>query len=93
MITPDPAEPPPKERKIPKSLFGKYLELAKFRLASLVIVTTVGGYFMAPDPIDWGVMTAAAVGTTLAIASANSINQYIEVRVVVDQRHFIETTC
>jgi len=80
LVIPDPAEPPPKQRKIPKSLFGKYLELSKFRLSSLVVVTTVGGYFMAPDPIDWGVMTIATIGTTLAIASANSINQYIEVR-------------
>lgn len=33
---------------------------------------------MAPDPIDYCVLAAVTIGTSLAAASANAINQYIE---------------
>jgi len=47
-------------------------------LGSFVIFTTVGGYYLAPDPIDYHVLAAVTIGTSLAVASANAINQYIE---------------
>eukprot|EP01122_Echinamoeba_exundans_P002452 TRINITY_DN12392_c0_g1_i1.p1 TRINITY_DN12392_c0_g1~~TRINITY_DN12392_c0_g1_i1.p1 ORF type:complete len:451 (-),score=52.20 TRINITY_DN12392_c0_g1_i1:26-1378(-) len=67
--TPPPAMP----------LWKKYLSLSKARLASLVVVSTMAGYLIAPGPIDMWDFAISTVGTTLAIASANSINQYIEV--------------
>jgi protoheme IX farnesyltransferase len=68
-----------KIRQVPSTLIGKWLELSKFRLGSFVIFTTVGGYYLAPDPIDYHVLAAVTIGTSLAVASANAINQYIEV--------------
>eukprot|EP01125_Pyxidicula_operculata_P006413 TRINITY_DN2224_c0_g1_i1.p1 TRINITY_DN2224_c0_g1~~TRINITY_DN2224_c0_g1_i1.p1 ORF type:complete len:297 (+),score=15.18 TRINITY_DN2224_c0_g1_i1:353-1243(+) len=42
-------------------------------------MTTAGGYLVAPGAIDISCMVSTCVGTSLAIASANSINQYLEV--------------
>lgn len=57
---------------------AKYLSLSKARLGSLVVATTAGGYLLAPDPIVPVTFALTCVGTALAIASANSINQYLE---------------
>jgi len=63
----------------PKPLWVKYLALSKARLGLLVVTTTVAGYLAGPFPLDLLTLFYTTVGTSLAIASANSINQYIEV--------------
>lgn len=60
---------------------GIYSELVKARLASLVIVTTIVGYLVATvGSVDWAKLALTVVGTALAAAAANSLNQVIEVR-------------
>lgn len=34
---------------------------------------------MVPVPLDWSAILACAAGTTLMSASANSLNQYLEI--------------
>ncbi|XP_050526850.1 protoheme IX farnesyltransferase, mitochondrial isoform X1 [Daktulosphaira vitifoliae] len=56
-----------------------YLKLSKSRLTSLVVMTTLAGYTMAPAPFDIATMVLCCTGTGLVSAAANSINQYHEV--------------
>lgn len=56
-----------------------YLMLSKFRLTSLVVITTMAGYAMAPATFEWSTFVLCTVGTGLCSAAANAINQYHEV--------------
>jgi protoheme IX farnesyltransferase len=56
-----------------------YLGLSKARLAALVTLTTMCGYSMVPFAHDLSTMFWMTTGTALCIASANTINQWIEV--------------
>lgn len=48
-------------------------------LSALVVITTMGGYAMAPAPFDLTTFAMCALGTGLVSAAANAINQYHEV--------------
>lgn len=56
-----------------------YLKLSKIRLTGLVVVTTMAGYAVAPDPFILGTFLMCSLGTALTSCSANAINQYFEV--------------
>lgn len=47
--------------------------------SALVVITTMGGYAMAPAPFDLTTFAMCALGTGLVSAAANAINQYHEV--------------
>lgn len=55
------------------------LMLSKIRLTSLVVITTMGGYALAPGAFDVYTFTMCALGTGLVSATANAINQFFEV--------------
>ncbi|XP_076248430.1 cytochrome c oxidase assembly factor 10 [Calliopsis andreniformis] len=55
------------------------LMLSKIRLTSLVVVTTMAGYTIAPGPFDISTFIASCIGTGLLSATANAINQFFEV--------------
>ncbi|XP_033331986.2 cytochrome c oxidase assembly factor 10 [Megalopta genalis] len=55
------------------------LMLSKIRLTSLVVVTTMAGYILAPGSFDTYTFVACSVGTGLVSATANAINQFFEV--------------
>jgi protoheme IX farnesyltransferase len=61
-----------------------YVELAKPRLTSLVLVTTALGFLLASGspggalPIDWARLLAAVLGTALVGGGANGVNQWWE---------------
>lgn len=57
---------------------GIYGELSKFRLSSLVVITSGAGFLATGLPIDWTVLAATCVGTGLCAASANTWNQIRE---------------
>lgn len=63
----------------PTSLPQQYLMLSKIRLTSLVVMTSMCGYGMAPVPLDPTLMAVCALGTGLLSCSANAINQFHEV--------------
>ncbi|XP_015365650.1 PREDICTED: protoheme IX farnesyltransferase, mitochondrial [Diuraphis noxia] len=62
-----------------KDLHQHYLKLSKSRLTSLVVVTTMAGYAMAPAPFDLVTFMLCSAGTGMVSGAANSINQYHEV--------------
>ena len=62
-----------------RALPQQYLRLSKIRLTSLVVVTTVAGYILAPAPFDPVTLALVSVGTGLMSCAANSINQFLEV--------------
>ncbi|XP_057322148.1 protoheme IX farnesyltransferase, mitochondrial [Microplitis mediator] len=55
------------------------LMLSKIRLTSLVVITTMGGYALAPGVFDPLTFAMCALGTGMVSATANSINQFFEV--------------
>ncbi|XP_067622213.1 protoheme IX farnesyltransferase, mitochondrial-like isoform X4 [Eurosta solidaginis] len=70
-------------RPIPNIRFGNFSsilkKLSKFRLTSLVVITAMSGYAMAPGPFQLYQFMACSLGTGLVSAAANAINQYHEV--------------
>eukprot|EP01038_Epipyxis_sp_PR26KG_P013143 gene13143-17611_t len=54
-------------------------ELSKFRLSSLVVLTTGAGYACVGGPIDVSTMLSACFGTALCAASASTFNQISEI--------------
>jgi protoheme IX farnesyltransferase len=58
---------------------GYYLELAKARLAGLVVLTTIVGYVLAArGGFDLEVLGWTILGTTLTAFGANILNQWLE---------------
>jgi protoheme IX farnesyltransferase len=56
-----------------------FLQLAKPRLNLLVVLTTLGGYYMgARAGMPWRQMVFALLGTALVAAGAAALNQYME---------------
>lgn len=60
------------------SIWKDYGELSKFRLSSLVVVTTGAGFICAGAPIDFYTMASACIGTMFCAASAGTFNQVFE---------------
>jgi heme o synthase len=56
-----------------------YTQLSKFRLTSLVVLTSMAGVAISPLPASVPTLLATAVGTALCSASANTFNQLQEV--------------
>jgi protoheme IX farnesyltransferase len=54
------------------------LLLSKARLCAMVLTTTLVGYLLAVPAIDWTVLVATVLGTTLTAFGANALNQYRE---------------
>lgn len=58
---------------------GGFLELGKARLSSLVLMTTLIGFFLAsPERFDWLAAFVTLIGTGLSALGANALNQCIE---------------
>lgn len=69
---------------------GYYLELAKARLAVLVVLTTIVGYVLAARAsFELTVLAWTVVGTTLTAFGANILNQWLE----ADRDLRMERTC
>ncbi|KAL4241115.1 Protoheme IX farnesyltransferase [Mactra antiquata] len=56
-----------------------YMNLSKIRLTGLVVITTMAGYGVAPDPFILQTFLLCTLGTALTSCSANAINQFLEV--------------
>jgi len=57
-----------------------YLELTKPRVTSLVLVTTLAGFYLGSERggIDWWVLLHALLGTALVAAGTSALNMYVE---------------
>lgn len=62
-----------------KNILKYCMMLSKFRLSSLVVMTSMAGYALAPAPFCPWTFSVCALGTGLVSAAANSVNQYYEV--------------
>jgi heme o synthase len=62
-----------------KSLGAILGELFKVRLTSLVLLTTLAGFYLgARGPVSWWLMTSAVFGTALLAFGAAALNQLLE---------------
>lgn len=63
-----------------RQLVRDYKQLSKFRLSGLVVATAAAGYVAgSKERIDWAGLGWTSLGTLLASASANALNQIYEV--------------
>jgi protoheme IX farnesyltransferase len=60
------------------SWLAEVARLAKPRITGLVIVTFLGGLWLAPGPIDHWRVVMTLVGTVLLVAGANAFNMFME---------------
>ncbi|KAL3267903.1 hypothetical protein HHI36_007042 [Cryptolaemus montrouzieri] len=60
------------------SLVQQYLKLSKIRLTTLVVITSMAGYAVAPAPFEWGGFGLCILGTGLLSSAANAVNQFHE---------------
>ena len=69
----------PDELEHPPGLFGDLCELVKARLISLVLVTTLAGFYMGwQGPMHYGRLLNALFGTALVAGGAAALNELIE---------------
>jgi protoheme IX farnesyltransferase len=62
-----------------KSLVADLCELFKLRLTTLVLLTTLAGFYLgAIGPVSYGLMLNAIFGTALLAAGASALNQLVE---------------
>jgi protoheme IX farnesyltransferase len=63
-----------------QALINDYKQLSKFRLSSLVVLTTAAGFVGASsEAIDWVKLGWTSLGTFASAACANTLNQIYEV--------------
>jgi len=55
-----------------------FVALAKPRITLLVVITTLGGFYLAPGQPDTHRLVMAVLGTVLIVTGANALNMYIE---------------
>lgn len=68
----------PKQQSWLSAQWKLYSELSKFRLISLVVVTSGAGYICAGSPMDFSTMAACCIGTGLCAGAAGTFNQVME---------------
>jgi protoheme IX farnesyltransferase len=62
-----------------KTLFAAYTELSKPKIMSLVLITTVLGYYLGGNGIEsWLTLTITLIGTALSSGGAGALNHYLE---------------
>jgi protoheme IX farnesyltransferase len=65
-------------KRVATVALGDLIALAKPRITALVLITTAGGYWLAPVKAGPVVACLTIIGTILIVAGANALNMYIE---------------
>ena len=66
-------------KKPAKTVLAAYFELLKPNIMSLVLITTVLGYYLGGDGIDsWSKLILTLVGTALTAGGSGALNHYLE---------------
>lgn len=66
------------EGRVPTSIVRDLVALTKPRITLMVLITTAGGLWLAPDAMSTLAIVATLVGTSLVVASANALNCWME---------------
>lgn len=61
-----------------RGVVSDLVELTKPRLSTMVLVTTAGGYVLAPGDADVGGLLRVVGGTAVVVASAQTLNCWVE---------------
>jgi protoheme IX farnesyltransferase len=65
--------------RLPRARLADLIELTKPRVTSMVLATTLAGFYMASrGGVDLVLLLHTLVGTALAAAGASALNQYVE---------------
>ena len=60
------------------SAWYDFKEITKMRLSISVVFSSVAGYFLAADTIDWFIVLLLSVGGYLMVGASNAYNQVLE---------------
>jgi protoheme IX farnesyltransferase len=64
---------------VEKSLAAVLSELFKMRLTTLVLLTTLVGFYLGSrGPVSYGLMFSSLIGTALLASGASALNQFLE---------------
>lgn len=62
----------------PNSLVGILLEITKFRLSLSVVFSSLAGYLLGAETVDWTIFFLLALGGYCMVGASNVFNQIIE---------------
>ena len=60
------------------SMWYNFKEITKMRLSISVVFSSVAGYFLAADAIDWFIVLLLSVGGYFMVGASNAYNQVLE---------------
>tara|TARA_R110002012_G_scaffold190970_3_gene358646 strand:- start:834 stop:1775 length:942 start_codon:yes stop_codon:yes gene_type:complete len=64
--------------EVQPSIIKDFKEITKMRLALSVVFSSVAGYFLGADTIDWTVVLLLSLGGYFMVGASNAYNQIIE---------------
>jgi len=62
---------------IPQTLTDFY-QLTKFRLSISVVISSIAGYFLAVNEVDYNILTLLIIGGFAMVGASNAFNQLFE---------------
>ena len=65
-------------QELKPSIIQDFKEITKMRLALSVVFSSVAGYFLGADTIDWSVVLLLSLGGYFMVGASNAFNQIIE---------------
>lgn len=65
-------------KELKPSIIQDFKEITKMRLALSVVFSSVAGYFLGADTIDWSVVGLLSLGGYFMVGASNAFNQIIE---------------
>lgn len=65
-------------RLSPSATLRDLVSLMKPRITLMVIITTAGGIWLAPDEMSWSSILLTLLGTAMVVGSANTLNCWVE---------------
>ena len=61
-----------------QSTLNDFLQLTKFRLAISVVVSSLAGYLLASEQIEWDIISFLFLGGYSMVGASNAFNQWME---------------
>jgi protoheme IX farnesyltransferase len=78
-LSPSAVSPPSGERSRSAGRLADFVELTKPRVTTLVLATTLAGFYLGSrGPLDTGLLIHTLLGTLLVAAGTSALNQYLE---------------
>ncbi|HBY68640.1 MAG TPA: protoheme IX farnesyltransferase, partial [Flavobacteriaceae bacterium] len=65
-------------QSVPQTLVRNFTEITKFRLSVSVVFSSVAGYLLGADTVDYYILLLLCIGGYCMVGASNIFNQIIE---------------